>query len=107
MAACGRPPDLESASRESRAAREIFEKQIKIEVFIPELTVLATTFESMRASSNSRIQRLNLGLLKFSINLEDFFLRPVVSVLLLFTSLPDCSQNQTAVSDALRLLSDF
>jgi hypothetical protein len=28
-------------------------------------------------------------------------------VLLLFASLPDCSQNQTAVSDTLRLLSDF
>ena len=30
-----------------------------------------------------------------------------VSILLLFASLPDCSQNQTAVSDTLRLLSDF
>ena len=30
-----------------------------------------------------------------------------VFVLLLFASLPDCSQNQTAVSDTLRLLSDF
>ena len=40
-------------------------------------------------------------------NIEDFFLRPAVSVLLLFASLPDYSQNQTAVSDALRLLSDF
>ena len=29
------------------------------------------------------------------------------AVLLLFASLPDCSQNQTAVSDTLRLLSDF
>jgi hypothetical protein len=28
-------------------------------------------------------------------------------VLLIFASLPDCSQNQTAVSDTLRLLSDF
>ena len=39
--------------------------------------------------------------------IEDFFLRPAVSVLLLFASLPDCSQNQTAVSDTLRLFSDF
>jgi hypothetical protein len=30
-----------------------------------------------------------------------------VFVLLHFASLPDCSQNQTAVSDTLRLLSDF
>ena len=30
-----------------------------------------------------------------------------VFVLLLFATLPDCSQNQTAVSDTLRLLSDF
>jgi hypothetical protein len=30
-----------------------------------------------------------------------------VFILLLFASLPDCSQNQTAVSDTLRLLSDF
>jgi hypothetical protein len=30
-----------------------------------------------------------------------------VFVLLLFASLPDCGQNQTAVSDTLRLLSDF
>ena len=30
-----------------------------------------------------------------------------VSVLLLFTTLPECTQNQTAVSDTLRVLSDF
>jgi hypothetical protein len=30
-----------------------------------------------------------------------------VFVLLIFATLPDCSQNQTAVSDTLRLLSDF
>ena len=29
-----------------------------------------------------------------------------VFVLLIFATLPDCSQNQTAVSDTLRLLSD-
>jgi hypothetical protein len=34
-------------------------------------------------------------------------LNPPVSVLLIFASLPDCSQNQIAVSDTLRLLSDF
>jgi len=39
--------------------------------------------------------------------IEDFFLNPAVSVLLLFASPPDCGQNQTAVSDTLRLLSDF
>ena len=30
-----------------------------------------------------------------------------VFILLLFASLPDCTQNQTAVSDTLKLLSDF
>ena len=39
--------------------------------------------------------------------IEDLFLRPAVSVLLLFATLPECSQNQTAVSDTLRLFSDF
>jgi hypothetical protein len=39
--------------------------------------------------------------------IEDLFLIPAVSVLLIFASLPDCNQNQTAVSDTLRLLSDF
>jgi hypothetical protein len=51
---------------------------------------------------------LNLVLTKFSI--EDLNLIPgagAVSVLLIFASLPDCSQNQTAVSDTLQLLSDF
>jgi hypothetical protein len=40
-------------------------------------------------------------------SIEDLNLNPPVSVLLIFASLPDCSQNQTAVSDTLRLLSDF
>lgn len=39
--------------------------------------------------------------------IEVLNLRPPVSVLLLFATLPECSQNQTAVSDTLRLLSDF
>jgi hypothetical protein len=39
--------------------------------------------------------------------IEDLFLNPAVLVLLFFAPLPDCSQNQIAVSDALRLLSDF
>jgi hypothetical protein len=39
--------------------------------------------------------------------IEDLNLNPPVSVLLIFASLPDCTQNQTAVSDTLRLLSDF
>ena len=33
--------------------------------------------------------------------IEDLNLNPVVSVLLLFASLPDCIQNQTTVSDIL------
>jgi hypothetical protein len=39
--------------------------------------------------------------------IEDLNLIPAVLVLLIFAPLPDCSQNQTAVSDTLRLLSDF
>ena len=39
--------------------------------------------------------------------IEDLFLRPAVSVLLLFATLPECSQNQTAVPGTLRLFSDF
>jgi hypothetical protein len=39
--------------------------------------------------------------------IEDLNLNPPVSVLLIFASVPDCSQNQTALSDTLRLLSDF
>jgi hypothetical protein len=39
--------------------------------------------------------------------IEDLNLNPPVSVLLIFASVPDCSQNQTAVSDTLRLLFDF
>jgi hypothetical protein len=30
-----------------------------------------------------------------------------VAILLLFASLPDCTQNQTAVSDTVNVLSDF
>jgi hypothetical protein len=39
--------------------------------------------------------------------IEDSNLNPAISVLLTFASRPDCSQNQTAVFDTLRLLSDF
>ena len=39
--------------------------------------------------------------------IEVLFVKVHVFVLLLFATLPDCSQNQTAVSDTLRLLSDF
>jgi hypothetical protein len=41
------------------------------------------------------------------LKIEDLNLNPAVSVLLLFASSPDGSQNQTAVSDTLRLLFDF
>jgi hypothetical protein len=41
------------------------------------------------------------------LNIEVLFGKVTVFMLLLFASLPDCSQNQTAVSDTLRLLSDF
>jgi hypothetical protein len=40
-------------------------------------------------------------------DIEVLFVKVHVFVLLLFASLPDCSQNQTAVSYTLCLLSDF
>jgi hypothetical protein len=39
--------------------------------------------------------------------IEVLFVKVTVFILLLFATLPECSQNQTAVSDTLRLLSDF
>jgi hypothetical protein len=39
--------------------------------------------------------------------IEDLFVKVTVFILLLFATLTECSQNQTAVSDTLRLLSDF
>jgi hypothetical protein len=39
--------------------------------------------------------------------IENLNLKVGVSVLLLFAPLPDCSQNRTALSGTLRLLSDF
>jgi hypothetical protein len=43
----------------------------------------------------------------WAIHVEVLNVKVHMFVLLLFASLPDCSQNQTAVSDTLRLLSDF
>ena len=40
-------------------------------------------------------------------SIEVLFVKVTVFILLLFATLPECSQNQTAVSDTLRLLSDF
>jgi hypothetical protein len=47
------------------------------------------------------------GCLRDRHHIEVLFVKVHVFVLLIFASLPDCSQNQTAVSDTLRLLSDF
>jgi hypothetical protein len=41
------------------------------------------------------------------VHIEDLNLNPPVSVLLIFASPPDCSQNQIAVSDKQQSLSDF
>jgi hypothetical protein len=49
--------------------------------------------ERLLMSSNTRIEVLNV--------------KVGVFILLIFATLPECSQNQTAVSDTLRLLSDF
>jgi hypothetical protein len=40
-------------------------------------------------------------------HIEVLFVKVHVFVLLLFATLPECSQNQTAISDTLRLLSYF
>jgi hypothetical protein len=45
--------------------------------------------------------------LKIADIIEVLFVKQTLFILILFASLPDCSQNQTAVSDTLRLLSDF
>ena len=56
---------------------------------------------------SSMVAALRLGGIARYPYIEDFFLNPAVSVLLLFASIPDCIQNKTVVSDTLRLLSDF
>ena len=42
-----------------------------------------------------------------SMYIEVLFVKVTVFILLLFASLPDCGQNQTAVSDEQHSLSDF
>jgi hypothetical protein len=49
----------------------------------------------------------NQATAKCCIRIEVLNVKVHMFVLLLFASLPDCSQNQTAVSYTLRLLSDF
>ena len=48
-----------------------------------------------------------LALLPPAGSIEVLNVKVGVFILLLFASIPDCSQNQTAVSDPLRFLSDF
>ena len=42
-----------------------------------------------------------------TVRIEVLNVKVHVFILLLFASPPDCTQNQIAVSDALRMLSDF
>jgi hypothetical protein len=44
---------------------------------------------------------------KRQVYIEVLFVKPTVFILLLFATVPECSQNQTAVSDILRSLSNF
>jgi hypothetical protein len=53
------------------------------------------------------IGNMKLSLGTFFKNLEGLNVNPSHSILLLFVLLPDCSQNQTTVSDIQHLLSDF
>jgi hypothetical protein len=53
------------------------------------------------------IARFNKYFQSSGIHIEVLFVKPTVFILLLFATLPECSQNQTAVSDTLRLLSNF
>ena len=57
----------------------------------------------------SRLRVLNLVdlVICYTLSIEVLFVKVHMFVLLIFASLPECSQNQTAVSDTLRLLSDF
>ena len=67
---------------------------------------LLERFSSVTLGPGKHIERRGIeGNLAYGI--EDLFLRPAVSVLLFFATIPECSQNQTAVSDTLRLFSDF
>jgi hypothetical protein len=52
----------------------------------------------LKSENNSPLMFLSIEVLNVEVG---------VSVLLIFASLPDCSQNQTAVSDTQHLLSDF
>ena len=56
---------------------------------------------------NTLVRLLRSGDSKFSTRIEIIKLNPAVSPLLLFASLPDCSQNQTAVSGTQHLFYDF
>jgi hypothetical protein len=50
---------------------------------------------------------LNYTVILNLVAIEVWNVKVGVFVLLLFASIPDCSQNQTAVSDTLHLLFDF
>ena len=62
-----------------------------------------------RAARHLRLKTLEKEQKKEKVvqGIEVLNVKVYVFILLLFASLPDCSQNQTAVSDTLRLLSDF
>jgi hypothetical protein len=50
---------------------------------------------------------VGLARVRVRLCIEVLFVNVTVFILLIFATLPECSQNQTAVSDTLRLLSDF
>jgi hypothetical protein len=69
-------------------------KKILYDVMVP---VPTSTGPGVPASDG--IFQRGTCLMRCVIDLEDLNLNPALFVLLLLASLPDCSQNQTAVSD--------
>jgi hypothetical protein len=51
--------------------------------------------------------RVSIHVLVYNEDLEVLYVKVTLFILLLFASLPDCGQNQTAVSDEQCSLSDF
>jgi hypothetical protein len=62
----------------------------------------------LKFSTRSRSTAVDLNLVLNLVHcIEVLFVKVTVFILLLFATLPECSQNQTAVSDTLRFLYDF
>jgi hypothetical protein len=56
---------------------------------------------------NNNIIAFFTPIFTFKTSIEVLFVKVTVFILILFASLPDCDQNETAVSDEQYSLSDF